>query len=130
MAVSEGGSGLALERVLSPIAIGGVPVKNRVARTAHGASRGYGDLSDDLIACHVARAAPFGMRVFAQINPVGLYGGPAWQRPWSVSQAPVPMSPMQAHAMTHEVAALRPNATSPGFLPAAIVTGHAAARNL
>ena len=131
---------MALERVLSSIAIGGVTVKNRVVRTAHGTSMGYGDLSDDLIAYHVARAkggvgltileaasvhwsgpmtlhawddaiipryqalmaqaAPFGMRVFAQINHMGLYGGPPWQRPWSASEAPVPMSPMQAHAMT------------------------------
>ena len=131
---------MALERVLSPIAIGGVTVKNRVVRTAHGTSMGYGDLSDDLIAYHVARAkggvgltileaasvhwsgpmtlhawddaiipryqalmaqaAPFGMRVFAQINHMGLYGGPPWQRPWSASEVPVPMSPMQAHAMT------------------------------
>ncbi len=131
---------MALERVLSPIAIGGVEVKNRVVRTAHGTSMGYGDLSDDLIAYHVARAkggvgltileaasvhwsgpmtlhawddaiipryaklmaqaAPLGMRVFAQINHMGLYGGAPWQRPWSASEAPVPMSAMRAHAMT------------------------------
>ena len=131
---------MALERVLSPIAIGGVTVKNRVVRTAHGTSMGHGDLSDDLIAYHVARAkggvgltileaasvhwsgpmtlhawddaiipryrelmaqaVPFDMRVFAQINHMGLYGGPPWQRPWSASEAPVPMSPMQSHAMT------------------------------
>ena len=131
---------MALERVLIPIAIGGVRVKNRVVRTAHGTSMGYGDLSDDLIAYHVARAkggvgltileaasvhwsgpmtlhawddaiipryaklmaqaAPFGMRVFAQINHMGLYGGAPWQRPWSASEVPVPMSAMRAHAMT------------------------------
>ena len=140
MATLEGGSELALERVLSPIAIGGVEVKNRVVRTAHGTSMGHGDLSDDLIAYHVARAkggvgltileaasvhwsgpmtlhawddaivpryrelmaqaAPFDMRVFAQINHMGLYGGAPWQRPWSACEAPVPMSAMQAHAMT------------------------------
>ena len=140
MALWEGASELALERVLSPIAIRGVTVKNRVVRTAHGTSMGHGDLSDDLIAYHVARAkggvgltileaasvhwsgamtlhawddaiipryaklmaqaAPFGMRVFAQINHMGLYGGAPWQRPWSASEAPIPMSAMQAHAMT------------------------------
>ena len=49
MAVLEGGGELALEQVLSLIAIGGVEVKNRVVRTVHGTSMGYGDLSDALI---------------------------------------------------------------------------------
>lgn len=131
---------MALERVLSPITIGGVGVANRVVRTAHGTSMGYGDLSDDLIAYHIARArggvglsileaasvhwsgpmtlhawddaivpryeklmeqaAPHGMRVFAQINHMGIYGGAPWQRPWSASENPVPGSPMQSRAMT------------------------------
>ena len=129
-----------LERVLSPITIGGVEVVNRVVRTAHGTSMGYGDLSDDLIAYHAARArggvglsileaasvhwsgpmtlhawddaivpryeklmeqaAPHGMRVFAQINHMGIYGGAPWQRPWSASENPVPGSPMHSRAMT------------------------------
>ena len=128
------------EQVLSPVDIGGVTIKNRVVRTAHGTSMGYGDLSDDLIAYHVARAqggvglsileaasvhwsgpmtlhawddsivpryerlmaqvAPTGMRVFAQINHMGLYGGAPWQRPWSASENPAPGSPMSAHAMS------------------------------
>ena len=131
---------MALEQVLSPIRIGRVEVKNRVVRTAHGTSMGYGDLSDDLIAYHIARArggvglsileaasvhwsgpmtlhawddaivpryeqlmeqaAPHGMRVFAQINHMGVYGGAPWQRPWSASENPVPGSPMLAHAMS------------------------------
>ncbi|MDE0062944.1 MAG: FAD-dependent oxidoreductase [Gammaproteobacteria bacterium] len=131
---------MALEQVLSPVRIGGVDVKNRVVRTAHGTSMGYGDLSDDLIAYHIARArggvglsileaasvhwsgpmtlhawndtivpryeklmeqaSLHGMRVFAQINHMGVYGGAPWQRPWSASEKPVPGSPMLAHAMS------------------------------
>lgn len=131
---------MALQQVLSPITIGGIAVKNRVVRTAHGTSMGYGDLSDDLIAYHVARARggvgltileaasvhwsgpmtlhawddaivpryeklmeqalPHGMRVFAQINHMGVYGGAPWQRPWSASENPAPGSPMLAHAMS------------------------------
>jgi len=45
-----------LDRVLSPIAINGVVIKNRVVRTAHGTNLGGGALSDDLIAYHEARA--------------------------------------------------------------------------
>lgn len=135
-----GATDLALEQVLSPIRIGGVEIRNRVVRTAHGTSMGYGDLSDDLIAYHIARArggvglsileaasvhwsgpmtlhawsdaivpryeklmeqaAPWGMRVFAQINHMGLYGGAPWQRPWSASENPAPGSPMQSRAMS------------------------------
>ncbi len=131
---------MALEQVLNPIKIGGVEIRNRVMRTAHGTSMGYGDLSDDLIAYHIARARggvglsileaasvhwsgpmtlhawddsiipryeklmaqarPLGMRVFAQINHMGLYGGAPWQRPWSASENPVPGSPMQSRAMS------------------------------
>lgn len=45
------------ERTLSPIEIGGVEIKNRVARTAHATmmSRG-GGITDELIAYHLARA--------------------------------------------------------------------------
>ena len=46
------------------------------------------------------QAAPHGMRVFAQINHMGIYGGAPWQRPWSASENPVPGSPMLAHAMS------------------------------
>jgi len=42
--------------VLSPVKIGGVTVKNRVVRTAHGTAIGGGTMSDDLIAYHAARA--------------------------------------------------------------------------
>jgi 2,4-dienoyl-CoA reductase-like NADH-dependent reductase (Old Yellow Enzyme family) len=45
-----------LARVLSPITINGVVIKNRVVRTAHGTNLGGGALSDDLIAYHEARA--------------------------------------------------------------------------
>ncbi len=133
---------MALERVLSPVTINGVVVKNRVVRTAHGTSMGYGDLSDDLIGYHAARArggvglsileaasvhwsgpmtlhawndniisryrqlmaavAPTGMKVFAQLNHMGLYGGAPWQRPWSASEAAVPMSAMRARAMSRD----------------------------
>ncbi len=44
------------EQVLSSIQIGGVTVKNRVVRTAHGTAIGGGTMSDDLIAYHAARA--------------------------------------------------------------------------
>ena len=84
MAFLEGASGLALERVLSPVAIGGVRVKDRVVRTAHGTSMGHGGLSEALI-----EPAPQPARVLV----VG-------------------------------------EAEAPGFLSAAIATGHAAARNL
>ena len=104
---------MALEHVLSPIRINKLEIKNRVVRTAHGTSMGYGDLSDDLIAYHEARArggvglsvleassvhwsgpmtlhawddaiipryellmkkvAPHGMRMFSQINHMGIF---------------------------------------------------------
>jgi len=46
-----------IERALSPIRMGGVEIKNRIARTAHATmmARG-GSISDDLIAYHLARA--------------------------------------------------------------------------
>jgi 2,4-dienoyl-CoA reductase-like NADH-dependent reductase (Old Yellow Enzyme family)/thioredoxin reductase len=47
---------MALEHVFSPLTINGVEIKNRVLRTAHGTNLGRGDLSDDLIAYHEARA--------------------------------------------------------------------------
>ena len=47
---------MALERVLSPLKIGGIEIKNRVARTAHGIGTGRFGVSDDFIAYHVERA--------------------------------------------------------------------------
>ena len=181
MAALEGGSDLALERVLSPIAIGGVEVKNRVVRTAHGTSMGYGDLSDDLIAYHLARAkggvgltileaasvhwsgpmtlhawddaiipryrelmaqaAPFGMRVFAQINHMGLDGVEVHCAHDFLLQQFISASHNRRedeyggsfeNRMRFYLEVLRAvrDAAGPGFLPAAIATGHAAARCL
>lgn len=45
-----------LKKVLSPITISGLEIKNRVVRTAHGTNIGEGTMSDDLIAYHEARA--------------------------------------------------------------------------
>ena len=45
-----------LKKVLSPIKIRGLEIKNRVVRTAHGTNIGAGTMSDDLIAYHEARA--------------------------------------------------------------------------
>lgn len=47
---------MALEHVLSPINIRGVELRNRVVRTAHNTLIGGGDITDDLIAYHEARA--------------------------------------------------------------------------
>jgi 2,4-dienoyl-CoA reductase-like NADH-dependent reductase (Old Yellow Enzyme family) len=47
---------MALERVFSPIRLGPVEVPNRVVRTAHGTSLSFTDITDDVIAYHVARA--------------------------------------------------------------------------
>ena len=44
------------ENVLSPIAIGGVEVPNRVVRTAHATGFAAGEMNDRLIAYHEARA--------------------------------------------------------------------------
>jgi 2,4-dienoyl-CoA reductase-like NADH-dependent reductase (Old Yellow Enzyme family) len=133
---------MALEHVLSPITINRLEIKNRVLRTAHGTSMGYGDLSDDLIAYHEARAKggvglslveassvhwsgpmtmhawddsvipryellvrkvhAHGMKMFSQINHMGIYGAAPWQRPWSASEVPVPGSPMLTHAMSSD----------------------------
>ena len=52
------------ERILSPIEIGGVTVPNRTVRTAHATGIGAGQLSDDLIAYHEARArGGFGLTI-------------------------------------------------------------------
>ena len=45
-----------LEDILSPITINGLPVKNRIARASHGTSYGRGEVTEDLIAYHEARA--------------------------------------------------------------------------
>ncbi len=44
------------EHVLSPITIGGVKVPNRVVRTAHATGIGAGQMTEDLIEYHAARA--------------------------------------------------------------------------
>ncbi len=44
------------EHVLSPITIGGVEVPNRVVRTAHATGIGAGQMTEDLIEYHAARA--------------------------------------------------------------------------
>lgn len=134
---------MALEHVLSPLTINKVEIKNRVLRTAHGTSMGYGDLSDDLIAYHEARAKggvglslveassvhwsgpmtmhawddsvipryqklikavhAHGMKMFSQINHMGIHGGAPWQRPWSASENTVPVNPlMQTYAMSKD----------------------------
>ena len=134
---------MALDNVLSPITINKVEIKNRVVRTAHGTSMGYGDMSDDLIAYHEARAKggvglsiveassvhwsgpmtmhawddsviprykilikkvhAHGMKMFSQINHMGVHGGAPWQQPWSASENPVPNNPvMTTHAMSKD----------------------------
>ena len=47
---------MALESVLSPTRIGGVELRNRVARTAHQTGYAHGTVTDRLIAYHLARA--------------------------------------------------------------------------
>lgn len=47
---------MSFDRIMSPIMINGLEVRNRVARAAHGTSYGRGVISDDLIAYHEARA--------------------------------------------------------------------------
>ncbi|TDI61789.1 MAG: FAD-dependent oxidoreductase [Alphaproteobacteria bacterium] len=47
---------MAYDRILSPITINQLEIKNRVVRTAHGTNLGGGDLNDDLISYHAARA--------------------------------------------------------------------------
>src|SRR3954470_11187116 len=45
------------ERALSPLSIGGVEIRNRVARTAHATMMSRaGRITDELIAYHLARA--------------------------------------------------------------------------
>lgn len=47
---------MSFDRILSPIMINGLELKNRVVRAAHGTSYGRGVISEDLIAYHEARA--------------------------------------------------------------------------
>lgn len=47
---------MSFDRIMSPIMINGLEIKNRVVRAAHGTSYGRGVISDDLIAYHEARA--------------------------------------------------------------------------
>jgi 2,4-dienoyl-CoA reductase-like NADH-dependent reductase (Old Yellow Enzyme family)/thioredoxin reductase len=45
-----------LKRVMSPLKVGELEIKNRVVRTAHGTGFASGEISDQLIAYHLARA--------------------------------------------------------------------------
>ena len=49
-------SRIELKHALQPIRIGDLTIKNRVVRTAHGTNIGQGEVNDDLIAYHEARA--------------------------------------------------------------------------
>jgi 2,4-dienoyl-CoA reductase-like NADH-dependent reductase (Old Yellow Enzyme family) len=54
---TDGGTAVStLQRIFEPIRIGRVTVPNRVVRTAHGTWIARGEINDDLIAYHVARA--------------------------------------------------------------------------
>ena len=92
---------MALERVLSPVAIGEVRLKNRVVRTAHGTSMGHGDLSDDHSLVNRKRSF------------VRLASDAGWPELEVDAELLVLSTPRR-----------------PGFLPAAIATGHAVARIL
>src|ERR1700740_1083272 len=47
---------MALDHILRPITIGGLEIRNRIVRAAHGTSYGRGVISDELVAYHEARA--------------------------------------------------------------------------
>ena len=47
---------MAYEHVFSPLTVGKIEIKNRVLRTAHGTNLGFGELHDDIIHYHEARA--------------------------------------------------------------------------
>lgn len=47
---------MALDRVFSPLKVGGMTIPNRIARTAHGIGLGRFGITDDFIAYHVERA--------------------------------------------------------------------------
>lgn len=47
---------MGLDRILRPIKINGLEIKNRIARASHGTSYGRGEITDSLIAYHEARA--------------------------------------------------------------------------
>jgi len=53
---ARGTADMAYDKILSPITINKLGIKNRVVRTAHGTNLGGGNLSDDLISYHEARA--------------------------------------------------------------------------
>ena len=111
--------------VLSPMRIGALELRNRVVRTAYGTNLGRGQLTDELIAHHEARARggvalsiveatgvhrsgpmtlngaddsivpryaalargvhAHGMKIFGQLNHLGLAGPAHGERPWSAS---------------------------------------------
>lgn len=47
---------MTLEHIFQPITINGLTVKNRIARASHGTSYGRGQVTDELVAYHEARA--------------------------------------------------------------------------
>lgn len=114
-----------LRHVLTPTSIGTIELRNRVVRTAYGTNLGRGELNEDLIAHHEARARggvalsvleatgvhrscpmtlngwddsilpryaalaqrmhSHGMKIFGQLNHLGLAGAAPGGRPWSAS---------------------------------------------
>jgi 2,4-dienoyl-CoA reductase-like NADH-dependent reductase (Old Yellow Enzyme family) len=47
---------VSLKLIWEPITIGNVTIRNRIVRSAHGTNIGWGQITEDLIAYHVARA--------------------------------------------------------------------------
>jgi 2,4-dienoyl-CoA reductase-like NADH-dependent reductase (Old Yellow Enzyme family)/thioredoxin reductase len=92
---------MAYDRVLSPITINRLEIKNRVVRTAHGTNLGGGELSDDLISYHVARArGGVGLSI---LEASGVhYSGPMTLNVWDDSIIPryqVLMDRLRRHGM-------------------------------
>ncbi len=48
------------------------------------------------------KVEPHGMRMFSQINHMGMYQAAPWMRPWSASEIPLPHIGMVTHAMTKD----------------------------
>ncbi len=48
----------------------------------------------------MAAVAPHGMRIFSQLNHLGVYQGAPWCRPWSASEVLQPVTGTPSHAMT------------------------------
>src|ERR1700749_4870887 len=71
-------NGQQLRRVLTPIKVGPVTVKNRILRASHGTKLGDGGVTDRMIAYHLERArGGVGLTVLegAQIMSLGAAGG-------------------------------------------------------